>query len=110
MIKHIIMFKIEEYESEEDKLKKAHEIKSTFEVLKDNIKEIFSYQVGLNFNTSNCAFDVVIDATFRNREELQTYLNHPDHIFAREKISMISKTKAVIDYEIKRKRKKKFGK
>ena len=50
MIKHIVMFKIREYKSEQDKISKINSMKSYFEGLKDEINEIESYEIGINFN------------------------------------------------------------
>ncbi|UCG28861.1 MAG: Dabb family protein [Bacteroidales bacterium] len=105
MIHHIVMFKITKFDDEQDKVRKTEELKSTFEKLKGKIKSVKSFEVGININTSSCAYDVVINSTFRTLDDLNTYIMHPDHQYAIEKISTIPKSKIVVDYESTRSRK-----
>ena len=73
-----------------------------FEKLSGKIKAIKSYEVGININSSNHAYDVVINSSFRTMEDLNTYVVHPEHQYAIKKASTIKKTKVVVDYETTR--------
>lgn len=99
MIHHITMFKITEFDDEADRDKKIEELKSIFEKLSAKIKSIKSYEVGININASNNSYDVVINSSFRTLEDLNKYVDHPEHQYAIEKASAIQKTKVVVDYE-----------
>ena len=99
MIRHIVMFKLKEFESLEEKLANAQKVKMNFLDLKSRIKEIKSYEVGLNIVNSKSSFDIVINAVFETIEELKKYQEHPAHIAAVHFNSDYSETKVVVDYE-----------
>ncbi len=109
MIHHIVLFKITEFDDELDRQKKIEELKSIFEKVSCKIQTIKSYEVGANINTSDCAYDVAINATFKTMDELKAYLIHPDHQYAIEKASSIPKTKVILDYEVHRTSKSSFN-
>jgi hypothetical protein len=60
---------------------------------------IIEYRTGINFNHASHAWDFAIDSIFRNNEDLQKYMDSPEHMEAVRIASEIEKTKAVIDYE-----------
>lgn len=98
MIKHIVMWKIAD---ETAKAEKAAAIKKNLEALKDRISVIKDIEVGINFNETESAADVVLTASFETREDLNTYINHPDHKaaganFVRPNVS----ERRVVDYEL----------
>lgn len=76
MVKHIVMWKMA---PRADKLEKAQAIKENLEALEGKIDVIASIEVGLNFNDSDSASDVVLVSTFRTKEDLAKYQNHPAH-------------------------------
>ncbi|MFR5265880.1 Dabb family protein [Clostridium sp.] len=75
MIKHIVMWKLKE----ENKEKNAMKIKNDLEALKDKIEELKSIEVGINFNESEAAYDVVLYSEFESKEDLDSYQNNKDH-------------------------------
>lgn len=99
------MFKVTKYESEQDRIKKAEELKSIFGNLTGKIKGAKSYEVAMNINTSSLAYDVVINSSFGTIDDLDAYKVHPDHQYAIEKASAISKTKVLVDYKVERNKK-----
>jgi len=109
MIHHIVLFKITEFDDELDKQKKIEELKSIFEKQSIKISAIKSYEVGANINTSDCAYDVVINSTFKSMDDLKAYILHPDHQYAIEKASNIPKIKVIVDYEVPRTSKSSFN-
>lgn len=62
-----------------DKKEKAEAIKKNLEALKDKIDIIKDIRVGLNFNETESASDVVLETVFETKEDLNTYHNHPEH-------------------------------
>ncbi len=75
MIKHIVMWKLKE----ENKEKNAMKIKNDLEALKNKIEELKSIEVGINFNESEAAYDVVLYSEFESKEDLDSYQNNKDH-------------------------------
>lgn len=76
MIRHIVMWRMA---SCEDKEERAAAIKENLEALKDKIDVLEDIEVGLNFEESSSASDVVLVSTFKTVQALNEYQNHPAH-------------------------------
>lgn len=76
MVRHIVMWRMAEAP---DKMEKARAIKENLEALKDKIDVLADIEVGLNFEGSDAASDVVLVSTFNTVEDLNTYQSHPAH-------------------------------
>ena len=76
MIKHIVVWRMADTPNKKEK---AEAIKKNLEALKDKIDLIKDIRVGLNFNETESASDVVLETVFETIEDLNTYQNHPDH-------------------------------
>jgi len=97
MIKHIVIWKMADMP---DKDKRAQDIKTNLEALKDKIDYIKDIRVGLNFNESDSASDVVLETVFETREELNAYQEHPDHkAVGANYVRPYVKERRVVDYE-----------
>lgn len=99
MIRHIIMFKFTEVNNEMDRLEKCIRMKTTFEPLKSKLNIIKSYTVGINQKKTDFSYDVVIISEYKNWEDLESYINHPEHQKAIGLCNDIKKEKAIVDYE-----------
>jgi hypothetical protein len=99
MIKHIVFFKLAKVHSDEDKNLQLRGMNAIFSHLGDKFPFIVEYRTGNNFNKATHSWDFVIDSIFRNKEDLQKYLESDEHIEAVRLASGIEKNKAVIDYE-----------
>lgn len=76
MVKHIVMWRIS---PNENKTERARAIKEQLEALRDKIDVIVDIQVGLNFEGSDSASDVVLVSTFNSRDDLAIYQKHEAH-------------------------------
>lgn len=76
MVKHIVVWRLADTEN---KTKIANEMKAALEALKDKIDEIIDLEVGINFNDSEFASDIVLVSTFESKEALDAYIVHPEH-------------------------------
>lgn len=96
MIKHIVMWKLKEENKEQNALK----IKNDLEDLKDKIEEIKSIEVGINFNNSEAAYDIVLYSEFETEDDLNSYQANKYHkevgVFVRASVS----ERKVVDYKI----------
>lgn len=99
MIKHIVMWRLKENHNGESKEKIISKVKSILEDLTAKINEIVELEVGINFNPSEAAYDVVLYSTFNSREDLDIYQKHPDHLKVAEYISEVRTERTVVDYE-----------
>lgn len=99
MIKHIVMWKLKDSARGVSKDQNALELKSVLENLKDKISVIKDIEVGINFNKSDAAYDVVLNSEFESEQDLQTYQKHPDHIKVVDFVNEIRDNRVVVDYK-----------
>ena len=82
MVKHIVMFKLKESLSENEKIE-----------IMNNL------HVGLNINPSE-KWDICLDSTFDSLEDVKAYSVHPDHVAAAGIIKDAKEDRACVDFEI----------
>lgn len=100
MIKHIVMFKLKEFAEGNSKLENAKIIKNRLEDLKNKIDEIKFIEVGIDFNQSEFAFDIVLYSEFETVEDLNKYQVHPEHLKVSEFVGKVRTERAVADYQV----------
>lgn len=98
MIKHIVLFKLAEFESESAKQQKLNEIKTGLEALPALIKEIKLLEVGLNANPAE-KFDIALTTEFESMDDLKIYAQHPDHLKVAAIIRAVLADRACVDYQ-----------
>lgn len=101
MIKHIVMWKLKEEAEGNNKSENANKIKGLIEGLEGKIKELKFIEVGINFNSSEAAYDVVLNSDFETVNDLDIYQEHPEHIKVKEFIGKVTEGRVVADYEFK---------
>ncbi len=99
MIKHIVMWRLKDSAAGASREENAKKLKQSLEDLKDKIRDIKALEVGINFNASPAAFDVVLYSEFADREGLDSYQNHPEHLKIVDFVGEIRTDRAVVDYE-----------
>lgn len=95
MVKHIVMWRIKDKNQEV-----MNKIKVDLEALKGKIDEIKAFEVGINFNPSDAAFDVVLYSEFEDEEALDRYQKNPDHLKVAEFIRGAVIDRVVVDYNV----------
>lgn len=98
MIKHIVFWKINKDGTDKDRKRTVERFREKTEHLKTIIPQIREASVGENVNSGN-AFHVCIDSVFNSLEDLNIYINHPEHLKVREFMDSVSYDKTVFDYE-----------
>lgn len=99
MIKHIVMWRLKDSAAGASREENAKKLKQSLEDLKDKIGDIKALEVGINFNASPAAFDVVLYSEFADRDGLDSYQNHPEHLKIVDFVGEIRTDRAVVDYE-----------
>lgn len=99
MIKHIVMWRLKDSAAGADKEENARKLKEALQSLEGVIDELKAVEVGINFNPSPAAFDVVLYSEFEDREGLRAYQNHPEHLKIVDFVGEIRSDRAVVDYE-----------
>lgn len=95
MIKHVVMFKLEQ--PTEENLKGAKEI---LLAMNGKIEELINMEVGINIVESPRAYDLVLISTFQTLDDLNIYATHPIHLPVVEHMRKISTSIIAVDYEI----------
>lgn len=98
MLKHIVCWKLKEYSDVDSKNRDLLRMKELLESLPAKITELKHLEVGINFNTSDTAFDISIYSVFENELGLEAYQKHPAHLEAGTFIKSITQKRAVVDY------------
>ncbi len=97
MVKHIVLFKLVEFESTEAKQLKLNEIKSGLENLPKLIRELKFLEVGINSNPAE-KFDIALTTEFASMSDLDIYAKHPDHVKVAVIIRAVLADRACVDY------------
>lgn len=100
MIKHIVMIRLMEAGSPEEKLENGRKLKAAIEGLLGKIPELLSMEVGKNLSTKASAYDLVLTSTFDSMETLETYRVHPEHQKVVELLHEVMESTAVVDYKL----------
>lgn len=100
MIKHIVMWTIKDSVDGKTKEQNILRLKVMLDNLKKKIPVIKALEVGVNYNSSPAAFDLVLYTAFKDKKELAIYQDHPDHVKVKEFIATIVDKRAVVDYEV----------
>ncbi len=101
MVKHIVMWKVEDHEKHGKKQEIMLKMKEQLEALKGEIEGLLEIEVGFNFNPAEAAYDVALYSVLKSKEALEHYQNHPKHLqVANELVRQVATHRVVADYEI----------
>ena len=79
MIKHVVLFKLAAFAEGNSKHENALYLKEKLENLVSFIPELIKMEVVLNIpNVSDLNYDLMLIAEFKNLQDLDIYINHPD--------------------------------
>ena len=92
MLKHVVMWKLNEDKKNENMCL----MKEKLEMLVGVVSVIRSLQVG--FNENGGEYDVILITDFDSMEDLQAYDSHPEHQKVREFIKNVVQKRAAVDY------------
>lgn len=98
MLIHIVMLRLKEELSPNEKERAATELMHMLQALSQSIPELLSMETGRNISTRPSAFDLVLTATFENEAALDIYRVHPEHQKVLQRISQLVSETAVVDY------------
>ena len=99
MIKHIVLWRMKENAEGRTLAENAREMKARIEALKKSIPQIVELEVGLPIETTPTTSDVALYSSFKNREDLDQYQNHPEHLKVVDFVKKITVERRAVDYE-----------
>ena len=94
MIKHIVMFKLKDRNKEN-----IEKIVDALKTLEGNIDVLRSAEIGVNFTESERSYDIVLTTKFDDRNALNAYGTHPNHLPVVETVRSLCSGAVVVDYE-----------
>ena len=98
MVKHIVLFKLKENLSTEEKQAVIDKFKAAIEALPPVIPIIRHIFVGLNTNSAE-KWDICLDSEFDTLADVNAYAVHPDHVAAAGLLKEVKADRACVDYE-----------
>jgi len=99
MVKHIVMWRLHDEVDGVSKSENAAKIKTALEALQGKIPGLLYIEVGLDFDGSSQAADVVLYSELESREALAAYQAHPLHQAVIPLVKGAAKERVVVDYE-----------
>ena len=81
MVKHMILWKIDEKFSTEEKKKIMEDAKVALEALKGKVPGLLDIKLQIEKHPSSNA-DMMLDSTLESEDALKGYQVHPDHVAA----------------------------
>ena len=97
MVKHVVLFKLKEFNSAEEKTRKISQIKMGLLNLKMLIKELHSIEVGINENPKE-QYDIALITTHHTMADLEAYAINPDHQAVAKIIREVMESRACVDF------------
>ena len=98
MVKHIVMFKLKDTLSKDEKWEVMNRFKAAIEALPTKIDVIRKVFVGLNINEAE-TWDICLESEFDTLEDVKAYAVHPDHVAAAGILKDAKLDRACVDYE-----------
>ena len=99
MINHVVLFKLKEYASEQEKAETISEIKKALLGLKEKIEELKFIEVGTNYQVAAKSFDICLITHFDSIADLDIYRVHPEHVKVADFIGKHAIDRAAVDFE-----------
>lgn len=99
MINHVVLFKLKEFSSLEEKKEALDQFKAKLLALKDFIPELKYIEVGLNYQLEAASYDLSLISHFESIADLDVYRVHPEHLKVVDFVKDITIDRAAVDYE-----------
>jgi len=100
MVKHVILWKLKEELTPEEKRSVKQGIKEGLEGLAGQIPGLVEIKVNINGLSSSNA-DLMLDSTFVDEESLKAYAVHPAHVAVADgKVRPYTAVRSCLDYEV----------
>lgn len=99
MITHIVMWKFKEFPTQNEKQQAIQRFEDGLKSLLPIIPQIKHMEFHYNAVDNGKNSDAVLLLHFENREDLQTYLTHPEHQKVSAYCKSIRVSRSSVDYE-----------
>lgn len=96
MLKHVVMWKLKP----ENRAANAQQMKQMLEAMAGKVSGLRSIEVGVNGIPGAGTCDVVLYSVFDDKQALNEYNEHPDHLAIKDFVKNIRETRYQVDYEV----------
>lgn len=101
MVKHIILWRLKEELTAEEKAAVKQGIKAGLEGLAGRIPGLLDIKVNVDGRLESSNADVMLDSTFTDEAALKAYAVHPEHVAVADgKVRPYTCQRTCLDYEI----------
>lgn len=95
MIKHIVCFKLKDNSYEN-----CIEAQNVLLSMKGKVDTLVDINVGIDFLHSERSYDIILETTFKTKDDLETYQNDPYHCqIVKKHMHKVRETSIAVDYE-----------
>lgn len=95
MVDHLVFFAVKDDATD----KAVEDLLSSIRGLQDSVGSVVDMSVGQDFSGRAGDYTHALFARFEDRDGLQEYMEHPDHLSVVEKLGERTTGRLVIDYE-----------
>ena len=99
MVKHIVLLKLKDEVSADEKLAAMNNFKAAIEALPAKLPVIRKIEVGLNMNPGE-TWNIALYSEFDTLDDVKFYAVHPDHVAAGRLLATVKESRACVDYEL----------
>jgi len=99
MINHVVLFKLKEFETLEEKQMVLDEFKSKLMALKNSIEELKFIEVGKHIRINSPSYDLCLITYFETEADLEIYKVHPDHLKVVDFVKQVTVDRAAVDFK-----------
>lgn len=100
MIKHIVMWRFKDEALGADRQVNAERAKEAIESLKGVVPGLLHIEAGIDIRACHDSWDLAIYSEFTDRESLDAYQVHPDHVKVAQLIGEMREVRGAVDYEV----------
>jgi quinol monooxygenase YgiN len=99
MVKHIVMWHVEENAAQGAGPVNATRVKRALEAMNGLIPGLIRLEVGIGFQSTDNSSEIVLYSEFDSRESLERYRDHPTHVAVVPIVRSVCTERRVVDYE-----------
>ena len=101
MVKHIILWRLKDELTADEKAKVKQEIKAGLEGLAGRISGLLNIEVNVDGRLDSSNADVMLDSTFVDEAALKAYAVHPEHVAVADgKVRPYTCLRTCLDYVV----------
>ena len=98
MIKHIVLFQLKAFDTDDKKQEKLGSLKRGLDELMGKVPGLLSVEVGINTNP-NEQYHLALTTTFATMDDLHAYAIHPEHQAVAVQIRELLEKRACVDFK-----------